>query len=644
MEAKVQTFGTLTLKVQKTFEAAGRVATLTYPSGKVVAISYSNGQATAVSVDGVNVASGITYTPFGAPLAWTWGNGTTHTRSFDLHGRMTGHPLGADLRTIGYDDAGRITAVNHFPASGLDQGFGYDDLDRLTQATAGSTTRGYAYDLTGNRAQATVNAATDTYTTAATSNRLSGITGSVTRTMSYDATGSITGDGNLTATYDARGRLRTIRIGAAANTTYTYDGLGQRIRKSGGPAGTVNYVYDEDGRLLGEYNSNGVATREYVWLGDMPLAVLSTTETLRDNTAASTSYVGTWGTASTPTGFYGSNYRTHPAQAASPDSVTWNLATATGTFKVYARWPANGTHSTHAVYRVTHASGTTDVTVNQRLDGAEWVLLGTFSLSSANSRVTLIPQDDGIVAADAVKAVNTSEASRIFFVHADHLNAPRALMNSANQLRWRWTSDPFGLVPPEDNPSGLGAFALNLRLPGQVYDIESNLHYNYFRDYDPSLGRYVQSDPIGLEGGINTYAYVGSNPLLFTDPTGLDYWVEGAVDGELGYGFHQSICVGKRGGKRSCISFGRMPGEGDCWFECKGHVYRDVSAPGPVFRDNYRYTDAATDAKIKKQFDSMVGQRGRWDVLGGKNCREFSQKLFRQLEATYGGKTGPIPK
>ena len=62
----------------------------------------------------------------------------------------------------------------------------------------------------------------------------------------------------------------------------------------------------------------------------------------------------------------------------------------------------------------------------------------------------------------------------------------------------------------------------DLRFPGQLADSESGLHYNYFRDYDPSLGRYVESDPIGLAGGLNTYAYVGGNPLGWVDPFGLD--------------------------------------------------------------------------------------------------------------------------
>jgi RHS repeat-associated protein len=86
---------------------------------------------------------------------------------------------------------------------------------------------------------------------------------------------------------------------------------------------------------------------------------------------------------------------------------------------------------------------------------------------------------------------------------------------------WLWhQAEPFGNTVPDENPSGLGTFDIPLRLPGQYFDKETNLHYNYFRDYDPSIGIYKQSDPIGIDGGLNIYAYV-RDPLQETDRYGL---------------------------------------------------------------------------------------------------------------------------
>lgn len=120
-------------------------------------------------------------------------------------------------------------------------------------------------------------------------------------------------------------------------------------------------------------------------------------------------------------------------------------------------------------------------------------------------------------------SVTVNHVVQVFFIHSDHLNTPRTITNQTGQLVWTWANDdPFGNNAPNENPSGLGNFNCNLRLPGQYFDQETSNRYNYFRDYDPAIGRYIESDPIGLAGGINTYLYVGANPTSFSDPRGLD--------------------------------------------------------------------------------------------------------------------------
>lgn len=107
-----------------------------------------------------------------------------------------------------------------------------------------------------------------------------------------------------------------------------------------------------------------------------------------------------------------------------------------------------------------------------------------------------------------------SEA-RTYYVHTDHLGTPLMLSDDSRQVVWSRVAAPFGEAMVE-----LGDVAQNLRFPGQYYDGESGLVYNYYRDYDPGLGRYIQSDPIGLSGGMNTYGYAYQGPIVYIDPDG----------------------------------------------------------------------------------------------------------------------------
>ncbi len=119
--------------------------------------------------------------------------------------------------------------------------------------------------------------------------------------------------------------------------------------------------------------------------------------------------------------------------------------------------------------------------------------------------------------------VATVQNGQPYAIHSDHLGTPRVITDSQGREVWRWNSDPFGTASANEDPDGDGQpFAFNLRFPGQYFDAETGLHQNYFRDYDPSTGRYTTSDPIGLNGGMNTYAYVGANPLRYTDVFGLE--------------------------------------------------------------------------------------------------------------------------
>ncbi|WP_228488200.1 polymorphic toxin type 37 domain-containing protein [Caenimonas koreensis] len=126
---------------------------------------------------------------------------------------------------------------------------------------------------------------------------------------------------------------------------------------------------------------------------------------------------------------------------------------------------------------------------------------------------------------------------KFFAVHTDHLGTPRLVTDEAKKPVWQLPYSAFGNNKPTgvlqatlkpvqaltNQPVLLKATAaveFNLRFPGQYFDAESNLNYNYFRTYAPGNGRYTQPDPIGLDGGENRFGYVGGNPLSYVDPSG----------------------------------------------------------------------------------------------------------------------------
>lgn len=107
-------------------------------------------------------------------------------------------------------------------------------------------------------------------------------------------------------------------------------------------------------------------------------------------------------------------------------------------------------------------------------------------------------------------------AAEYLYLHVDHLNTPKVLTDENQQVVWKGDYEPFGEVTET-----VSTIDMPLRYPGQIADDETGLHYNYFRTYDPSIGRYTQSDPIGLSDGPNTFAYVEANPILYMDRAGL---------------------------------------------------------------------------------------------------------------------------
>ncbi|MET0081120.1 MAG: RHS repeat-associated core domain-containing protein, partial [Candidatus Thiodiazotropha lotti] len=153
---------------------------------------------------------------------------------------------------------------------------------------------------------------------------------------------------------------------------------------------------------------------------------------------------------------------------------------------------------------------TVNGTITRFRFGPSGALLGEYDQSGQAIREYLYLEGQPVV------QLQGPVPAQVSYLHTDHLGAVVKATDGAGSVVWDSDRRPFG-----ERALIVAQVVMPLGFPGQYYDQETGNYYNYFRDYDPATGRYLQSDPIGLEGGVNTYVYVGSNPLQYFDFFGL---------------------------------------------------------------------------------------------------------------------------
>jgi RHS repeat-associated protein len=461
----------------------------TYDSGGNLATSMDARLKTAMyAYDALNRVTGVTYPD--QTISYTYDSGTNQKGrltqltdasgstgwSYDPHGRVLSRQQSMGVtKTLGYayDSAGRLQTLT-LP-SGNTITYGYTD-GKLTSLTLnGSTTilsnvlyqpfgptRGWTW---GNSALAVREYDTD--------GKVTDIDSAGLKSYGYDDAFRITGITDATNAslsqsygYDLLDRL-TSASGTSLNQGWTYDANGNRLSQTGSASSTYT-VSSTSNRLS---SVAGALSRSY-------------------------GYDDSGNTTSDGTATFGYNDAGRMVIATKASVTTTYALNALGQ---RVKKTTSGSSTYFAYDEAGHLLGEYDNSGNL-LQEAIW--LGDTPVA------TLRPNGGGV---------------DVFYIHTDHLNTPRRISRpSDNVIVWRWDSDPFGTTAVNEDPDGDSAlFTYNLRLPGQYYDAETGLHYNYFRDYDPVTGRYAQSDPIGLKGGLNTYAYVGDNPASFVDPDGL---------------------------------------------------------------------------------------------------------------------------
>ena len=600
------------------YDNAGRLQNITYPSGAVVTYGYdaagqiNDVQLTQPGQATTTLAGNINYHPFGPLSTLQYGNGLGLSQIVDSAYRASGISAGIalDLSGIQYDANDNLALRN---SNGVAESYGYDNLNRLETADGAFGTRGYQYDANGNRLEREENGVLTPYSYEPGANRMAAIDDV---SIALDANGNTLGNGNQTYAYSVHNRLVEASDTTGLLGQYRYNGLGQRTSKTSNSE-TINYTYGLNGELLVEFNTANQSGKEYIYLGDRLLAMLSANQsqttniyhfegqsvnntdaamldvdidaksitltapnfnfqytfsdrgwreypsdtagkrfvgfayrvpnsydffrgklTLRDGGVSNAIIIGfdaperyayyNLRSNTDNTGYIGTSIRDQIATL-QIDETTQRIALNEQGYpqKIIDISPENWRVSSWVGRRFNGAPSTIDVIsfsaitidgleISGKLTTRNGVKSGRLTVSQGAGNYYYYRMTGG-----KVPAVTTDA---LYFIHSDHLGTPQSLTDESGHVVWNASYDPFGQASVNEDVDGDGqAVAFNLRFPGQYFDQETGLHYNYFRTYDPSTGRYITSDPIGLEGGLNTYGYVGGNPVNRVDPLGL-YW------------------------------------------------------------------------------------------------------------------------
>lgn len=496
-----------------TYDEAGNLKTRTDSRGALATYTY----------DALNRLTQIVYSKTGMTTQ-TFAHGYDQTGSGFSHGvgRLTSttHPSGSTQ--YAYDAQGRLVT----------------DVQRIDVAAGANTTQivntvGYAYDAAGNVTQMTYPSGarlTISYTNGQPSGMSLAKDGSsaavpLISQIQFEPFGAVkswqwhlaSGTQAQEWKYDLSGRPVRYRLGNLLRDV-SYDAAGRIVSYThysavDGTAQSTNdqsFGYDQLGRLTSVVANGNAWSIAYDANGNRTGVTLN--GSTRTYTTEATSNRLT--SVSNPARDFGydaaGNTTSDTANYASTYDASGRLSTLTRA-GITTAYSYNGFGQRQRKFSSTGAASTVIFAYDQ---GGQ--LLGEYSNTGAVLREYVWIGSMPV----AMFVPNGSNPPTVYYLHTDHLNTPRLVTDTANNLRWRWLAEPFGTSLPEESPGGLGLLTHNLRFPGQYADSESGLYYNYFRDYDSTTGRYTQSDPIGLRGGINTYAYVGGNPLQYVDPLG----------------------------------------------------------------------------------------------------------------------------